>query len=132
MYLLDTDIVIYSLKGHSAVKKNLERNLHAALKISIVTLMELYYGAYKSQKVASNIGKIKRIEDAVEIIALGRESAEIFAMLKTDLEKSGIPLDDFDLILAACALSHDLVLVTNNVKHFQRIQGLKFENWAKE
>ena len=132
MYLLDTDIVIYSLKGHSAVKKNLERNLHAALKISIVTLMELYYGAYKSQKVASNIGKIKRIEDAVEIIVLGRESAEIFAMLKADLEKAGNPLDDFDLILASCALSHDLVLVTNNVKHFQRIQGLKFENWAKE
>jgi tRNA(fMet)-specific endonuclease VapC len=132
MYLLDTDIVIYSLKGHSTVKKNLERNLHAALKISIVTLMELYYGAYKSQKVASNIGKIKRIEDAVEIIALGRESAEIYAMLKADLEKAGIPLDDFDLILAACALSYDLVLVTNNVKHFQRIQGLKFENWAKE
>lgn len=131
MYLLDTDIVIYSLKGDSAVKKNLERNLHAALKISIVTLMELYYGAYKSQKVASNIGKIKRIEDAVEIIALGRESAEIFAMLKADLEKAGIPLDDFDLILAACALVHNLVLVTNNVKHFQRIQGLKFENWAK-
>lgn len=131
MYLLDTDIVIYSLKGDSAVKKNLERNLHAELKISIVTLMQLYYGAYKSQKVASNIGKIKRIEDAVEIIALGRESAEIFAMLKADLEKAGIPLDDFDLILAACALVHNLVLVTNNVKHFQRIQGLKFENWAK-
>ena len=93
--------------------------------------MELYYGAYKSQKVVSNIGKIKRIEAAVEIIALGRESAEIFAMLKADLEKAGIPLDDFDLILAACALAHDLVLVTNNVKHFQRIQGLKFENWAK-
>jgi predicted nucleic acid-binding protein len=52
-------------------------------------------------------------------------------MLKTDLEKAGTPLDDFDLILAACALAHDLVLVTNNVKHFQRIQGLKFENWAK-
>jgi predicted nucleic acid-binding protein len=132
MYLLDTDIVIYSLKGHSAVKKKLERNLHAALKISIVTLMELYYGAYKSQKVTSNIGKIKRIEDAVEIIALGRESAEILAMLKADLEKAGTPLDDFDLILAACALAHDLVLVTNNVKHFQRIQGLKFENWAKD
>ena len=130
MFLLDTDIVIYSLKGHSAVKKNLERNLHAALKISIVTLMELYYGAYKSQKVASNMGKIKRIEDAVEIIALGRESAEIYAMLKADLEKVGTPLDDFDLILAACALSHDLVLVTNNVKHFQRIQGLKYVNWA--
>ena len=132
MYLLDTDIVIYSLKGHSTVKKNLERNLHVALKISIVTLMELYYGAYKSQKVASNLGKIKRIEDAIEIISLGRDSAEIFAMLKAELEKAGTPLDDFDLILGACALSHDLILVTNNLKHFKRIQGLKLENWAQE
>jgi predicted nucleic acid-binding protein len=132
MYLLDTDIVIYSLKGHAAVKKNLERNLQVAIKISIVTLMELYYGAYKSQNVASNLGKIKRIEEALEIVSLGRESAEIFAMLKADLEKAGTPLDDFDLILAACALSHDLILVTNNVKHFRRIQGLKMENWARE
>jgi predicted nucleic acid-binding protein len=132
MYLLDTDIVIYSLKGHPAVKKNLERNLHAALKISIVTLMELYYGAYKSQKVTSNLGKIKSIEDAVEIIPIGRESAEVFAMLKADLEKAGTPPDDFDLILAACALANDLVLVTNNVKHFERIAGLRLTNWAQE
>jgi predicted nucleic acid-binding protein len=132
MYLLDTDIVIYSLKGHPAVKKNLERNLHAALKISVVTLMELYYGAYKSQKVTSNLGKIKSIEDAVEIIPVGRESAEVFAMLKADLEKAGTPLDDFDLILAACALANDLVLVTNNVKHFERIEGLRLTNWAQE
>jgi tRNA(fMet)-specific endonuclease VapC len=132
MYLLDTDIVIYSLKGHPAVKKNLERNLHAALKISIVTLMELYYGAYKSQKVTSNLGKIKSIEDAVEIIPIGRESAEVFAMLKANLEKAGTPLDDFDLILAACALANDLVLVTNNVKHFERIEGLRLTNWAQE
>lgn len=132
MYLLDTDIVIYSLKGHPEVKKNLERNLHAALKISVVTLMELYYGAYKSQKVTSNLGKIKSIEDAVEIIPIGRESAEVFAMLKSGLEKAGTPLDDFDLILAACALANDLVLVTNNVKHFERIEGLRLTNWAQE
>ena len=132
MYLLDTDIVIYSLKGHPAVKKNLERNLHAALKISIVTLMELYYGAYKSQKVTSNLSKIKSIEESVEIIPIGRESAELFAMLKASLEKAGAPLDDFDLILAACALANDLVLVTNNVKHFERIEGLRLTNWAQE
>ena len=132
MYLLDTDIVIYSLKGHSTVKKHLERNRRGAIKISIATLMELYYGAYKSQKVASNLGKIKRIEDAIDIIPLGRDSAEIFAMLKAELEIAGTPLDDFDLILAACALSHDLILVTNNVKHFKRIQGLKLENWTQE
>jgi tRNA(fMet)-specific endonuclease VapC len=131
MYLLDSDTVIYSLKGHPTVKINLERHRQAVLKISIVTLMELYYGAYKSQKVTSNIGKIKSIEEAIEIIPLGRESAEVFAMLKSNLEKSGTPLYDFDLILAACALAHDLVLVTNNLKHFERVEGLRLENWAR-
>jgi predicted nucleic acid-binding protein len=132
MYLLDTDTVIYSLKGHQTVKANLDRHRQAVLKISIVTLMELYYGAYKSQKVTSNLSKIKSIEDAIEIIPLGRESAEVFAMLKANLEKSGTPLDDFDLLLAASALAHDLTLVTNNLKHFKRVEGLRLENWARE
>ena len=74
----------------------------------------------------------KSIEDAVEIIPIGRESAEVFAMLKAGLEKSGTPLDDFDLILAACALANDFVLVTNNMKHFERIEGLRLSNWAQE
>jgi predicted nucleic acid-binding protein len=94
--------------------------------------MELYYGACKSQKVTSNLGKIKSIEDAFEIIPVGRESAEVFAMLKAGLEKAGTAPDDFDLILAACALANDLVLVTNNVKHFERIEGLRLTNWAHE
>jgi predicted nucleic acid-binding protein len=132
MYLLDTDTVIYSLKGHQTVKANLDRHRQAVLKISIVTLMELYYGAYKSQKVTSNLSKIKSIEDAIEIIPLGRESAEVFAMLKANLEKSGTPLDDFDLLLAASALAHDLTLVTNNLKHFKRVEGLRLENWVRE
>jgi len=132
MYLLDTDTVIYSLKGHPTVKINLERHRNAILKISVVTLMELYYGAYKSQKVMSNLGKIKSIEEAIEIVPLGRESAEVFAMLKATLQKAGTSLDDFDLILAACAFAHDLVLVTNNIKHFKRIEGLRLANWTRE
>ncbi len=52
-------------------------------------------------------------------------------MLKSKLEKAGKPLDDFDLILASTALTHNLILVTNNEKHFQRIKGLKIENWSK-
>lgn len=53
-------------------------------------------------------------------------------MLKAGLEKARTPLDDFDLILAACALANDLVLVTNNVKHVERIEGLRLANWAQE
>lgn len=93
--------------------------------------MELYYGAYKSQKITGNLAKIKTLEQSMEIITPGLESAEVFGMLKSQLEKTGSRLDDFDLIIAACALANNLILVTNNEKHFQRIEGLKLANWTK-
>lgn len=132
MYLLDTDTIIYNLKGHPAVEKNLRQHFHDSIKISVITLMELYYGAYKSQKVASNLAKIKTIENSMEVIPLGKELVEIFGIHKAELEKTGTRLDDFDLILACCALAHNLVVVTNNVKHFQRIEGLKIANWTEK
>lgn len=131
MYLLDTDTVIYSLKGEPAVKKNLREHFHDPLKMSVITLMELYYGAHKSQKIASNLAKIKTLEISFQIIPISEESAGIFGMTKAQLEKAGSPLDDFDLIIASCALSNNLVLVTNNVRHFQRIEGLKLANWTE-
>jgi tRNA(fMet)-specific endonuclease VapC len=96
MYLLDTDTIIYSLKGHSLVKKNLSEHIHDPIKISAVTLMELYYGAYKSQKVESNLAKIKTLENSMDVIQLGKESAELFGIFKAKLETRGTPLDDFD------------------------------------
>ena len=131
MYLLDTDILIYSLKAHEIVQQNLRHHLHDPINVSAVTLMELYYGAYKSQKIANNLAKVKAIENSLEIIPVNREMVEIFGVLKSDLEKAGKPLDDFDLILAATAMSHNLIIVTNNEKHFGRIDGLKMENWSK-
>ena len=129
MYLLDTDTVIFNLKGHETVRENLQRHFDDPIKISIVTIMELYYGAYKSQRVTSNLAKIKTLEQSLEIIPIGQESAEIFGMLKAQLETQGSRLDDFDLAIAACALAHNLTLVTNNIEHFKRIDGLKLENW---
>jgi len=130
MFLLDTDTVIYSMKGKDEVQKNLLLHFNDPIMLSTVTLMELYYGAYKSQKVTSNIAKIKSLEQSLEIIYIGMESSEIFGMLKAQLEVNGTRLDDFDLILASCALSRNLTLVTNNLKHFQRIDGLKLANWT--
>ena len=132
MYLLDTDTIIYIFKGHVAVKKNLERHFHDPIKISVITLLELYYGAYKSQKVSTNLAKIKALENSLEIIPLSKEIGEIFGLHKASLERDGAPLDDFDLILGSSALVHNLVLLTNNVKHFQRIEGLKIANWTEE
>ena len=131
MYLLDTDTVIYSLKGHETVQKNLEAHIDEPMSLSVISLMELYYAAYNSQKVASNLSKIKILEKSFEIIPAGSESVEIFGMLKSNLEKKGNPLDDFDLIIAACAMTHNLTVVTNNYRHFERIDGLKLVNWVK-
>lgn len=130
MYLLDTDTVIYILKGHPAVVENLKNHLHEPIKISVITYMELQYGAYKSQRVAANLAKIKSLGQSIGMATITIAVAEIFGLLKADLEKAGIRLDDFDLAIAACALANNLILVTNNTQHFERIEGLKLENWS--
>ncbi|MBM4329834.1 MAG: type II toxin-antitoxin system VapC family toxin [Deltaproteobacteria bacterium] len=67
MFLLDTDTIIFNLKGHPAVKENLQRHLNDPIKISVVTCMELYYGAYKSVNVTANLAKIRKIEEAIKV-----------------------------------------------------------------
>ena len=131
MYLLDTDIIIYSLKGHAAVQENLRRHRNASLGVSIISLMELYYGAYKSQRVESNLAKVKTIEKTLQAIQAGEEVVELFGMLKSKLEAKGQPADDFDLVIASTALAHNLILVTNNTRHFQKVEGLRLENWSQ-
>lgn len=131
MFLLDTDTIIYSLKDNEKVKKNLRHHYHETIKISVVTLMELYYGAYKSRKIESNLAKIKTLENSLEILSLGKESVELFGTYKARLEKNGLPLDDFDIMIASIALTHNLILVTNNIRHFKRIECLKMMNWTE-
>ena len=132
MFLLDTDTVIYSLKGHETINKNLYLNRNSTLKISIITLMELYYGAYKSQQVSNNLAKVKMIEQSFEIVTVKLESVELFARIKSELELNGDRLDDFDLMIASCAITYNFTLVSNNTKHFTRIAGLNLVNWTLE
>lgn len=131
MFLLDTDTIIFSLKGNDSVKQSLHKHINDPIKTTAVTLMELYYGAYKSQRITANLARLKMLERNMEIISPDEKSAEIFGMIKADLEKQGTPLDDFDIIIASCALVHNLTLVTNNIKHFKRIDGLRLANWSE-
>ena len=98
--------------------------------ICTVTLMELYYEAHKSREVTGNLAKIKTLETSLDIVPVGTECAEVYGLIKASLEKVGSPLDDFDLIIASCAIAHNLILVTNNTKHFERIAGLTQANWT--
>ena len=132
MYLLDTDTVIYILKGHPAVEQNLQERPYDPVKLCVITLMELYYGAYKSQKVTANLARIRTLENSLEILPVGQEVVEIYGLEKAKLERRGTPLEDLDLILGCCALAHNLTLVTNNVRHFKKIEGLRVVNWAEQ
>jgi tRNA(fMet)-specific endonuclease VapC len=130
MFLLDTDTVIYALKGQAKVAENLRAHLHDPLYLSTITVMELYYGAYKSQNVDANLAKLKTIEESFTLLPPGPETVETFGKMKAILEAQGLRLADLDLIIAATALTRNLTLVTNNQRHFGRILGLKLANWA--
>jgi tRNA(fMet)-specific endonuclease VapC len=100
------------------------------LRISAISLLELYYGAYKSKQVTANLAKLKTLEETLDAIPVGLEVTETFGRLKSTLEKKGARLDDFDLVIASTALAYNLTLISNNTEHFSRIDGLKLDNWA--
>ncbi len=130
-YLLDTDIIIYSLKNHEQVVNNFRRFENAAKSLSVVTYGELVYGARKSQNVEKNLAKVYRIAELFPIIPVSPAIMDIFGTLKANLEKSGQSIDDMDLLIAATAITNNLILVTNNTRHFSKIKDLETANWTK-
>ncbi|MCA1755281.1 MAG: type II toxin-antitoxin system VapC family toxin [Spirochaeta sp.] len=132
MYLIDTDIVIYSLKNDEQVKARFRETNMLRKSISVITYGELVYGARKSQYPEKNLATVSRVADIFPILGVSRSTMDVFGSLKASLEQAGTPIDDMDMMIAATALLENLILVTNNLKHFQRIDGLQIENWVTE
>ncbi len=130
LYLIDTDIIMYSLKNENGVNQNFLDRKNDPKFISVVTYGELLYGAHKSRHFQKNLATVMRLADIYPILEVDRSVMESFALLKADVSKQGLPQDDLDLLIASTALSHNLTLVTNNQKHFSRIPDLKMENWV--
>ena len=130
-YLIDTDILIYSLKGQEIVQKRFLENEKIPKSISVVSYGELLYGAKKSMNCEKNLAVVYRIKELFPIIDVDKAVMETFSDLKVKMRKTGTIIDDLDLLIAATALTMNLVLVTNNEKHFRKIAGLKMENWAE-
>lgn len=128
-YLLDTNICIYWFKGLMEIDKKISSVDIDDISVSAITIAELLYGAYNSMNVEKNITKVNEFEDATNVIDLDRESLEHYARIKAKLRAEGKMLDDFDILIAATAIVNDCILVTNNAKHFERIDGLTIENW---
>jgi tRNA(fMet)-specific endonuclease VapC len=128
-YLLDTDICIYWLKGRESVLSKVDDIGLNNIFISMITAAELFYGAYNSQSVEKNLMTAKRFIDFFDVLDLSLEASEIFGRLKAELRQQGNLIADMDLMIASVALANNLVLVTNNTRHYARIEALHLENW---
>jgi len=99
--------------------------------ISVITLFELQYGVEKSRYRQQSEDALDRFLKPLSIIPLDDASALAAAAIRAQLEKKGTPIGPYDLLIAGLALSSDMILVTHNIKEFQRIPGLSLENWVE-
>ena len=130
MYLLDTNICIYIINKHpkSFMHKLYELNPQD-IKISSVSVAELEYGASKSAFRDKNRSSLYNFLSPFEILAFDSRDAEIYGIIRTELEHEGKIIGPYDIQLASQALARDLIFITNNTAEFSRIPKLKLENW---
>ncbi|NUN96953.1 MAG: PIN domain-containing protein [Candidatus Omnitrophica bacterium] len=129
--MIDTDILVFILRGNKSVLATLKEKEPFPKAISMISYGELLHGAEKSENPRKNTANVRQLIEAFPVIGITRCVMETYASLKADLSRKGQVLDDFDLIIAASALMLDYCLVTNNVKRFGRIPDLRLENWAR-
>ena len=128
-YLIDTDIIIFALRGDKTVLAKFEENKNIPISISMITYAELVFGAKRSQNERTNMLKVNRIREIYPVEELNIGIMELFADIKANMYSKAIRIEDMDLFIAATAIYNDLTLVTNKTKHFKNIPLLKLENW---
>ncbi len=134
-YLFDTNICIYIIKKspekvlkklEDIIKKDPEQDFY----ITSITLSELYYGVEKSSQQEKNLLALKGFLSMFKVLDFNQISAQIYGEVRASLEKKGNLIGPYDLQIASIALANQMILVSNNLKEFDRIKGLKTENWC--
>ena len=129
-YLLDTDICIYWLNGKKSVRDKLLEIGFQEVSICVITVSELYFGAYNSIKIKQNLTTAEKFIQNIVVLSLSNQTLKQFGQLKAQLRKAGTPVADFDLLIASVAITENLILVTNNTRHYQHIPNLILDNWS--
>ena len=130
-YLLDTNICIYIAKHNPPeVRQHFILHPHEHLAMSVITLGELRHGAEKSQFREKSVKVLSKLIEVIQVLEIPVEVGVCYGQIRAELEKKGQIIGNNDLWIAAHALSSGLILVTNNVREFSRIETLKIENWA--
>ncbi|WP_310460080.1 type II toxin-antitoxin system VapC family toxin [Sphaerotilus sp.] len=128
-YLLDTNIVIYVIKHRPPEVREVFNHHHGRMAISAVTLAELLHGAEKSADVPRNLRVVEDFCSRLDVLPYGLKSAQHYGSIRAALERRGLPIGVNDLHIAAHARSEGLTLVSNNLREFDRVEGLLTENW---
>ncbi|NLD35495.1 MAG: type II toxin-antitoxin system VapC family toxin [Desulfatiglans sp.] len=132
IYLIDTNICIYLMnqKPFKVIQKFKNTEV-GKIGISTITVSELNYGVAKSNNKKQNAQRLEEFLTPFEILPYDEAASKYYGIIRTELESQGKIIGPLDMLIAAHALSKDLILVTNNEKEFLRIKSLKVENWAK-
>ena len=129
-YMLDTNICIYTIKNRPSQIRDAFIRHQDQLCVSTVTAMELIYGAEKSAVPEKNLGVIEGFLARLAVMDYDVHAAEHTGQLRAELQKQGKPIGPYDQMIAGHARSLGLILVANNEREFERVPGLRIENWV--
>ena len=131
-YLLDTNICIFLINRHS---KNIQERFRKVsvelVAVSSVTTSELRYGVGKSAKQKQNSSALEKFLLPLSVLPYDDAASKQYGTLRSYLEREGKSIGAMDMMIAAHALSLDLIIVTNNTKEFSRVPGIRIEDWSK-
>ncbi len=130
-YMLDTNIVIYTMKNRPEQVRRHFKQHQGRMCISSVTLGELIYGAECSQQPERNLMDVEAMVARLDVLHFDNRAASHFGQVRAELRRAGQPIGPYDMMIAGHARSLGLILVTNNIKEFIRVQGLRLENWTE-
>ncbi|WP_281688134.1 tRNA(fMet)-specific endonuclease VapC [Pseudomonas citronellolis] len=129
-FMLDTHICIFTIKNKPQVVREAFNQHHGQLAISSVTLMELIYGAEKSSMPEHNLGIVEGFAARLEVLDYDGNAAAHTGQLRAELARIDKPIGPYDQMIAGHARSRGLILVSNNLREFERVPGLRLEDWT--
>lgn len=129
-YLLDTNICIFAMRDKYGVNERLESISPQQCYVADVTVMELRFGAYKSENKEKNLRIVDNFISKVKVVPFA-DTIDAFCQEKVRLQRLGTPIEDYDLFIGCAAKVAGLTMVTDNVQHLSRIEGLEIENWIQ-
>jgi tRNA(fMet)-specific endonuclease VapC len=129
-YMLNTNICIYVMKNYPPDLKDKFNSLAEQLCISSITLGELHYGAEKSARRVDNLTAIEHFVARLDVLPFEAKAAAHYGQVRAELERAGTPCGPHDMQIGGHARSEGLIVVTNNLREFNRMPGLRVENWV--